>query len=113
MPHLIVSGALCRATHLLVEWHLNKLPYSRRLRFLGLRLAFDELLTKGCQSSWAARRQANASFPRVIAHDEYASNNFHAKVPGLEELLFAHKPQRHMAARLLRTPRLHENERLV
>ena len=66
LPHLIVSGALCRATHLLVEWHLNKLPYSRRLRFLGLRLSFDELLTKGCQSSWAARRQANASFPRVI-----------------------------------------------
>jgi FkbM family methyltransferase len=90
LPHLIVSGALCRATHLLVEWHLNKLPYSRRLRFLGLRLAFDELLTKGCQSSWAARRQANASFPRVIAHDDYARNNFHAKVPGLEELLFAH-----------------------
>ena len=80
MPHLLQSGALCRSTHLLVEWHLNSLPPPRRLTGLALRVAFDELLTTGCATS------DYGSGPRLIVHEDYEMNNEYADVPGLAEL---------------------------
>ena len=80
LPHLLLSGALCIPTHLLVEWHLNALPPPRRLAGLALRLGFDELLKTGCATS------DHGSGPRVTVHDDFDVNNEFAEVPGLAEL---------------------------
>ena len=80
LPHLLLSGALCIPTHLLVEWHLNALPPPRRLAGLALRLGFDELLKTGCATS------DHGSGPRVTVHDDFDVNNEFADVPGLAEL---------------------------
>jgi hypothetical protein len=82
LPHLLVTGALCLATHLLLEWHLNSLPPSRRLRALAMRLSIDEHLEKGCGA-------ANLKPPRV-AHDEFELNNRFAVVTGLDQLIEQH-----------------------
>ena len=75
LARLLVTGALCRVRHLLVEWHLNALPPSRRLAGLGLRAAFDALLRDGCgrQDAWQ------------IEHDEYPENNLGEPVHGLAD----------------------------
>ena len=80
LPHLLLSGALCIPTHLLVEWHLNALPPPRRLAGLALRLGFDELLKTGCATS------DHGSGPRVIVHDDFDVNNAYAEVPDLAEI---------------------------
>ena len=84
LPKLLVSGALCGVSHILVEWHLNALPAERRLTGLALRLAFDSLLSHGC---------TNRPTPvPVVQHDEDKLNNFGERVPGLAELLQRHEP---------------------
>lgn len=80
---MLLSGALCRCDHILVEpvveWHLNTLPPARRLAGLHLREAFDDLLARGCRAP-----------PRRILHDNFAPNNHYAHVPGLAALLALH-----------------------
>ena len=80
LPHLLLSGALCIPTHLLIEWHLNALPPARRLAGLALRLGFDELLKTGCANS------AHGTGPRVTVQDDFDVNNAYAVVPGLAEI---------------------------
>ena len=84
LPHLLLSGALCVPTHLLVEWHLNALPPPRRLAGLALRHGLDELLKRGCATT------SDGGGPRVIAHDDYLWNNLYAEVPGLAEIQRQH-----------------------
>lgn len=80
LPHLLATGALCKVTHLIIEWHLNALPPSRRLAGLALRHSLDATLRDGC-----------ATPPRDIAHVEYTPNNG-APVEGLAQLVRAHSP---------------------
>jgi FkbM family methyltransferase len=79
LPWLLVQGALCDVTHLLIEWHLNLLPLGQRLSGLGLRLGFGALLQEGC-----------ATPPRAVYHDEYVPNNFGVPVPGLQDVATEH-----------------------
>lgn len=74
LPRLVATGALCRARHLLVEWHLNALPAKDRLAGLGLRLGFDALLRAGC---------ADPERGWHVQHDDYAKNNVGEAVDGL------------------------------
>ena len=76
---LLVQGALCDVTHLLIEWHLNLLPLGQRLSGLGLRLGFGALLQEGC-----------ATPPRAVYHDEYVPTNFGVPVPGLQDVATEH-----------------------
>ena len=80
LPRLLTTGALCRCTFLLVEWHLNALPREHRLQGLLLRNAFDGLLARGCMRP-----------PRLVIHDEDFLNNFGEPVPGLGELAARYK----------------------
>ena len=80
LPHLLVHGALCRVSHLLVEWHLNAEPSPRRLDALALRLGLRMLLERGCPVP-----------PRIIEHEEPESTNLHVGVAGLAELSRAHE----------------------
>lgn len=75
LPRLLITGALCRCTFLLVEWHLNALPPERRMQGVLLRNALDKLLARGCFRP-----------PRLIIHDEDFLNNFGEPIPGLGEL---------------------------
>ena len=79
LPWLLTQGALCRLSHLNIEWHLNMLPPERRLSALGLRLGFRGLLANGC-----------AHPPRVVEHDEFTANNQALPVPGLPRVLLEH-----------------------
>ena len=79
LPWLLAHGALCRISHLVIEWHLNRLPVERRFAGLGLRIAFNSLLRHGC-----------AIPPLLVFHDEYAPNNYALPVPGLPELAVEH-----------------------
>jgi len=81
LPWLLGHGALCRVSHLLVEWHLNKLPMAERLAGVGLRAAFPALLEDGCGAGRG---------PRAVMHDELAWNNDGVPVPGLRALLGKH-----------------------
>ena len=74
LPHLLMSGALCRADFLLIEWHLNAIPPEQRLSGLSLRHSIDTLLASGCST----RR----SPPRIF-HLEYDPVNRGMYVPGL------------------------------
>ena len=76
LARLLLTGALCRVRHLLIEWHLNALPPSERLAGLGLRTAFDALLRDGCIKGDAWQ----------IEHDEYPDNNRGEPVDGLADL---------------------------
>ena len=86
LPKLIVSGALCMATHLFVEWHLNAISPPRRLQALALRHSLGSLLSGGC----AALRPGRP--PPIVEHDEDAGNNFGQAVPGLAGLQAQHQP---------------------
>ena len=77
LPHLLLSGALCRVSHLFVEWHLLRVPDEARLAALGLRLALEETLRRGCR----ARRRAGT---RVLVYHDELQLNKHVAVPGLE-----------------------------
>ena len=81
LPWLLGHGALCRVSHLLVEWHLNQLPMAERLAGVGLRAAFPALLEHSCVAGRG---------PRVVMHDELAWNNDGVPVPGLRALLGKH-----------------------
>lgn len=81
LPWLLMQGALCRVSHLLIEWHLNKVTPEARLAALSLRLSLQTLLAHGCLAP-----------PRRIHHDEFAPNNQAAPVPGLRELSVRHAP---------------------
>ena len=85
LPRLLITGALCRCTFLLVEWHLNALPPERKLEGVLLRNAFDGLLARGCVRP-----------PRLIIHDEDFLNNFGEAIPGLGELAARHKLNEHL-----------------
>jgi hypothetical protein len=54
VPHLLVSGALCRVSHLHIEWHATTL-LSRGdeavAMALGQRLALQHLVRSGCRGS--------------------------------------------------------------
>ena len=82
LPHLLFRGALCDATHLLIEWHLDALPEQQWSGGVGMRLAFDTLLEKRCATVDAARGTppvmplaAGSARWRVVEHSQYASNN--------------------------------------
>ena len=77
LPRLLITGALCRVRHLLVEWHLNALSPHERLSGLGMRLGFDRMLRAGCagpESSWH------------VEHDEFSKNNLGETVDGLSKV---------------------------
>ena len=88
LPRLLITGALCRCTFLLVEWHLNALPPERKLQGVLLRNTVDELLTRGCFRP-----------PRLIIHDEDFLNNFGEPIPGLGELAARYLVDRHLPNR--------------
>ena len=51
LPALLRSGALCRLTHLHVEWHMKALNNSASRAFadgIKLRLGLDHLIEHGC-----------------------------------------------------------------
>lgn len=85
LPRLLFTGALCRCTFLLIEWHLNALPAERKLQGMLLRNALDELLARGCVRP-----------PRLIIHDEDFLNNYGDPIPGLAELAARHTVNRHL-----------------
>ena len=62
LPHLLMTGALCRVTHLYMEWHLNIVSPERRLAALALRTALEHMLKSGC-----------AQPPVWVEHDESRS----------------------------------------
>lgn len=72
LPRLVTSGALCRLTHLLIEWHLNALPPPQRLGAVAMRHSLDATLRSGCAA------------PPFVQHHEYEPNNFFLAVPGLD-----------------------------
>jgi FkbM family methyltransferase len=78
LPWLLMQGALCRATYILQEWHINFAPAARRLEALGLRLAFHNLLRDGCPHD---------QIPRMVWHDDWVRNNFGVVIPGLAEMM--------------------------
>ena len=88
LPRLLITGALCRCTFLLVEWHLNALPPKRKLEGVLLRNAFDGLLARGCFRP-----------PRLIIHDEDFLNNFGEPIAGLSELAARYKMHEHLPRR--------------
>ena len=81
LPWMLLNGALCGVSFLLIEWHLATTAPEQRLAGLGLRLAFDGLLRDGC-----------AQPPLAVLHDEFAANNLNTPVPGLRELLEQREP---------------------
>jgi hypothetical protein len=85
LPRLLITGALCRCTFLLIEWHLNALPPERKLQGVLLRNAFDGLLARGCSRP-----------PRVVIHDEDLLNNFGEAIPGLGELAARYEANQHL-----------------
>ena len=90
IPHLLASGALCHATHVLIEWHLNSLPPQRRLQGFAMRHSIDEMLARGCSSfrTSAAGEPVAARGGRVrVAHIEYPPNNLGTQIVGLVELM--------------------------
>ena len=80
LPSLLLSGSLCLPSHILVEWHLNSLPPSRRLYGLSLRTTFIDLLKQGCPNGR----------PEIIAYESYPPNNKWAHVPGLTDMAMDH-----------------------
>ncbi|EOD34158.1 hypothetical protein EMIHUDRAFT_313852 [Emiliania huxleyi CCMP1516] len=72
IPHLLVTGALCLPTHLLLEWHLNSVPERERLAALAQRLSLPAAL------------DACATPPRALVNDDEAQNNLYTRVPGLD-----------------------------
>ena len=88
LPRLLVTGMLCRCSHLLLEWHLNKVPPAQRLAGLALRHSLEATLQSGC-----------GRLPQMVLHDEccaydspefalhphWSNNDGH--VPGLAQLL--------------------------
>ena len=79
LPHLLTTGALCRVTHLYMEWHLNSVPPTRRLAALALRTTLEHTLHRGCVHP-----------PVWYEHDEYDVNNLEEEVPGLWQLALLH-----------------------
>jgi len=80
LPRLLLTGALCRCTFLIIEWHLNALTPERKLEGVLLRNAFNGLLARGCLKP-----------PRMIIHDEDFLNNFGEPIAGLGELVARYK----------------------
>ena len=79
IPHLLVTGALCLPTHLLLEWHLNSVPERERLAALAQRLSLPAAL------------DACATPPRALVNDDEAQNNLYTRVPGLDALATLHE----------------------
>jgi FkbM family methyltransferase len=82
LPHLLTHGALCLVDHLLVEWHLNAMPSSRRLAGVGLRLTLEDTLMHGCPRNLR---------PRVVEHDVPYETNGGITVPGLAKEATSHE----------------------
>ena len=78
MPHLLVSGVLCRAHYLLFEWHLNSLPQRSRLSGLALRHSIAQML-EHCPTP-----------PLSVAHEEFPDENLGLPVEGLTRLALEH-----------------------
>jgi len=79
VPWLLTHGALCRASHIILEWHLHRLSVDKRLGGLGLRLGFHSLLEHGCEK------------PPMVFHDDFMDNNWGVPVPGLQDVLAQHR----------------------
>ena len=79
LPWLLLEGAICRLSHLRIEWHLVAQPIRNRLEGLALRHSIGGLLRHGCTSP-----------PLMIEHEEFAANNFAFPVPGIQELATWH-----------------------
>ena len=88
LPRLLITGALCRCTFVLIEWHLNALPPERKLQGVMLRNALEALLARGCLRP-----------PRLIIHDEDFLNNFGEPIPELGQLAERHTVSRHLPNR--------------
>ena len=88
LPRLLITGALCRCTFLLIEWHLNALPPERKLQGVMLRNALEDLLARGCFKP-----------PKLIIHDEDFLNNFGEPIPRLDQLAARHAANRHLPNR--------------
>jgi len=49
LPFLLAEGALCKLTHLLIEWHLNAISPEQRLDALALKMALPSMLYYACR----------------------------------------------------------------
>ena len=79
LPWLLMQDALCRLSYINIEWHLNRHSIEKRLAGLGLRLALNSLLARGCKSP-----------PKLVHNEEYEPNNQAIPVPGLQDISIRH-----------------------
>ena len=79
LPFLLTSGALCRVSHLRIEWHLASVAIPERLEALAMRHSLGRLLRLGCPVA-----------PKLLEHEEFEPNNFAFPVPGIQELAVRH-----------------------
>ena len=98
LPWLLVTGALCHARYLRIEWHLNGLPPKQRLGALALKLGLHDLLSKGCPTAAGAPAEVNGTI--IVEHEEYRSINFGEEVPGLLDEAVRHIPGTNATGRL-------------
>ena len=78
LPRLLTSGVLCRASHLIVEWHLAHASPADRLACLAFKLSLPMQLERGCPRP-----------PRLV-QEEFRLLNADARVPGLLEQALVH-----------------------
>lgn len=101
LPRLLLSGALCAVTHMLVEFHPMNLDPSQRLSAEGLRLALIHLLN-GCPVP-----------PELVLFDEPKLIHINASyTPGLWELAYQRNgvpPSREIMLKWKRLPILGAN----
>lgn len=71
LPRLLGTGALCRVSHLIVEWHLERLTMEKRLAGLALKLSLRSQLASGCRT------------PPKVLFEEFRPLNYGVMVPGL------------------------------
>ena len=79
LPFLLTSGALCRFSHVRIEWHLVAQAIPERFESLALRHSIGRLLRLGC-----------AVAPQLLEHEEFPANNFAFPVPGIQEVAALH-----------------------
>ena len=64
LPFLLAEGALCKLTHLLIEWHLNAISPEQRLDALALKMALPSMLYYACR-----RKPPRLEYEALIATD--------------------------------------------
>jgi len=76
-------GTLCKLHTFFIEWHLNFLPFNRRLEAFALERSFLSLLRLGCPDDRA---------PVEVWIENYPRNQFGQPIPGLLEAALMHAP---------------------